>query len=769
MANLTYKTKKITELESATPLNGEEKLVVLQDGISKQTDVDSFLDLFNSQDSTIWVLSNSSRELNVWNFVNSTSANTNDTSKYVNKLSGFHINATNWVASNSALHLQTTTWTNSNSSNLDRVISWVIPNSSRELNVWNFVNSTSAFNTNTSNWVVSNSAREQQVTSWINATSSFLGLSQNTSNIATSWVIQNTSKLVPAYTWVNLNSSNQINSANFVNSVSSQINNTNLWVNKNSALQDSFFSLNSLASAKSLQVDTWVNTYSATQNLAAGWVNVNGPLELRATNWVTSNSALRLNTSNIVDGTLNVDRLPTIPTNKITGILNISNIPNIPTSKIDGILLVDNIPAQIPATKIGSGIISNTEFSYLNSLQGNIQNQLDSKVTITPTLAYDLIDNYFPKGFSIRSETKTLSLTSQTASNQSSDSSHPIIYRQIQTSEGSLSAQFDLRNINPIRIQSNIFASTNANKQIYFRIHKSVSSNNSSFDAKFKSLAGNLQVDVSFPAYTDPFDVSISSNDTITAIQPLNYQIQNGSLVRFTTLANSTYGLNTTTNYYVRDLNAQTKSFKVSTSLNGTAVNITNNTTGKFVLVVKVEDAYNLYSAVYNPLKTFLECNYVTNNSIIINNKKYSLQLDPPSGGWTDATLSPLIITINNNDIGTVNQLNQQTIYDTSTISISSKFGGDRNPAIACLNMANYDTKSPNNVYIDYVDNHSDLIKNYIQTCISSGYVPTVIYTMYFWTPKGDMLYLNRGKLDGNDDTLISHTTSNITITELKG
>jgi hypothetical protein len=767
MATITYKTKKITELESATALNGEEKLVVLQDGISKQTDVDNFLDFINSQNSIIWVVSNSARELNVWNFVNSTSSNDLNVSNWVNSNSSFNTRATNWVSSNSAFELQTTTWTNSNSSNLGNTVSWVLPNSARELNVWNLVNSISSNNLNISNWVNSNSAREAQVTSWINQTSSVLGLTQTSANESTSWVIQTSSKIIPTITWVNSNSARENNTTVWINSTSSQNIQVNSWVNKNSSIQDNFFTLNSLVSSKDLDVRNWVTTYSGIQNLAAGWVNVNGPLELRATSWVTQNSSLNLDASKIVSGVLNPNRLPLITPEKITGVLSESNIPTIPANKISGSLSVENIPIQIPATKIGSGIINNDEFNFLNNLTGNIQQQLNQKVNITPTLGYDLIDNYFPKGFPIRSETKILSLASQTASNQNSDSSHPIIYRPVQTSEGNLAASFALRNTNPIRIQAQVSCSTTLDNPIYFRIHKSLSSSVPTLNAKYRVLVGNFVVSTFYSQYETPnFNFSASADDTITVTSP-NIEAPTGGYIKFNTITNNNAGVNTTS-YYKVTTNPAPKKFKISPASGGANINITANFTGTAGKYVFVDQSADIYSALYDPLKTFV--GYDFNNNFVIGNTSYSKKINPPIGGWTDSSLSNpnLIITINNTDISTVNGLASQTAYDISTISLSSQYGGDRNPVIASTVVSGLD-KCPNNVYIDYLDEHTDLIKDYIQTSINNGVQPTIVYTIYFWTPKGDVFFLNRGKTDGPDDTLIAHSKSNITITEVKG
>lgn len=48
-----------------------------------------------------------------------------------------------------------------------------------------------------------------------------------------------------------------------------------------------------------------------------------------------------------------------------------------------GALTVNAIPANIPATKIGTGSVDNTEFGYLDGLTGAIQTQINTKVGTT--------------------------------------------------------------------------------------------------------------------------------------------------------------------------------------------------------------------------------------------------------------------------------------------------------------------------------------------------------------------------------------------------
>lgn len=51
-----------------------------------------------------------------------------------------------------------------------------------------------------------------------------------------------------------------------------------------------------------------------------------------------------------------------------------------------GTVPVARLPSAIPATRIGSGLIDNTEFDYLNNVSSNIQTQLNSKApTANPT------------------------------------------------------------------------------------------------------------------------------------------------------------------------------------------------------------------------------------------------------------------------------------------------------------------------------------------------------------------------------------------------
>jgi len=69
------------------------------------------------------------------------------------------------------------------------------------------------------------------------------------------------------------------------------------------------------------------------------------------------------------------------------GDLVASDIPSLDASKITtGVFTTNLIPANLDATKIADGTISNTEFQYLNGATSSIQTQIDSKISANPAI-----------------------------------------------------------------------------------------------------------------------------------------------------------------------------------------------------------------------------------------------------------------------------------------------------------------------------------------------------------------------------------------------
>lgn len=134
---------------------------------------------------------------------------------------------------------------------------------------------------------------------------------------------------------------------------------------------------------------------AATSSVTANTAKV-GITTTQASNIVTNNSKVGITTtqaSNIVDNNAKVSNIT--HSGHVTGSTTLTIANDVVTSAMivaGSIVNSDiNTNADISATKIGTGVVNNTEFNYLDGVSSGIQAQLNSKVsvtssTFTPTL-----------------------------------------------------------------------------------------------------------------------------------------------------------------------------------------------------------------------------------------------------------------------------------------------------------------------------------------------------------------------------------------------
>jgi hypothetical protein len=98
----TIRTKRITELQVANPILGDELLPCLQEGITRKIDMFTFNNYIRTRDYATWVLTNSATEIDATSFVNSSSSNNISSYSWITSNSAREVGVTNTVLTSAA-------------------------------------------------------------------------------------------------------------------------------------------------------------------------------------------------------------------------------------------------------------------------------------------------------------------------------------------------------------------------------------------------------------------------------------------------------------------------------------------------------------------------------------------------------------------------------------------------------------------------------------------------------------------------------------------
>lgn len=150
---------------------------------------------------------------------------------------------------------------------------------------------------------------------------------------------------------------------------------------------------------------------------------------------------------------------------------------------------------------------------------------------------------------------------------------------------------------------------------------------------------------------TQPYDlqwilgktVTANTNDTLTAS---GARFHNGMRVRFTTTTTLPAGLALNTDYFVRDMNRTAGTFKVSATLGGSAVDITDTGTGTHTVTPKVWSSFRSKEGVVVDLNATFENEFNDHKGLIdmtYQGMEVSAKLIPEADGMIPSDLTSAV------------------------------------------------------------------------------------------------------------------------------